>query len=230
MGMTHLQLQNAVVDITGRSDKKTDGAITAALNLAQREAAGHADFERLRTSFSTGVVLSDSSFTPPTNTIKIHKCRALKDGTDWAAPLEVYTDDIALTNFPDPSDVLNGFPAICYLESGLIKFIPSADTAYTMEGKVQVSPTDMSADGDTPTLDNAELFLIYWASGHIYNSLENFEVGMKWERKAEVELAKLVADENHRASTRRVLEPFRDPPSRSPYIPAYLNPFARKDD
>ena len=64
MGMTHLQLQDAVVSITGRSDKKTSGDITTALNLAQDNAMTQSDFERLRSSYSTGVVVGDSSFTP----------------------------------------------------------------------------------------------------------------------------------------------------------------------
>lgn len=165
-------------NIGGRSDK--DSVITEALNSAVKDLAVLADWPDLETlDSSKSLAAAAYSITMPTSIRKVDKVR-LKDASNNWYEVKYVGKSYFTEMYPEGVPTVTGQPSHCYKEAGTLYFDKLADVTYTVYIDGYKYPTDMSAGGDSPSIDNVDDILIAQATGYVFASLKQTDIAAFW--------------------------------------------------
>lgn len=186
--MTLTELQTRVRTNTNRTSTSGDGAttdaqITALLNDAQRAMARDYDWRDLRIEKSTTTTVGTERYALPTDLKELLGMRVIDDAE--SVNLIELTRTALDEHDPYPASGAQAKPCYYAMDGNYYHLYPIPDAAYTLYLHYSRWPTDLSAAADVPSVDGADDYLIAYATAELFDSLQQFESGAAWKRKAD---------------------------------------------
>lgn len=177
--MNFLQLQNAVIDNTSRSDKLP--VIKNAINFALLEIAKLHEWKALKVEGNSSVVINDLSVSLAADFYRITEMRLINpSATSLSYAMHIYPKLSFIKKWPNVSAYGSGRPYIGYLEGGSLFFYPRSSAAYTLRYTYTKLPAALVTDGDVNPFVECDLPVIQWATGYIFGSIQMFEAATQW--------------------------------------------------
>lgn len=170
----------------GRTDKNTQ--IDLFLNMAVTDASVAHDFNDLWTTDGSGALaVTDYTEALPA-TIRKVEAVFIKDASNnyWNPKIVGRTSFREMWPEIIPSD--SGPSSECFIAGRTIYFSHKADVAYTIYIDGYKYPTEMTADGNSPSISGIDDFLVAQATGYLYMHLKQMEEAMSWFNIATIKL------------------------------------------
>lgn len=224
--MTYLQLRNAVIDNSNRSDKVS--VINNGINFALAEAAKRHQWYALRTALAATINVGDISVTMPVNFYRLVEIRLIDAAANALSyPLRVVPRGQFLRRFPNVNGTTaGGRPMLGYEENGIFYFSPKSSGTYTVAGTYQKSFPTLTADADVNPLVELDLFIIAFSTAYLFKSIQMFDAAGNWMQDANSLLDNAIKSEKNRPATTYMMEEFAQPGDGTDFVEPWSDPFA----
>lgn len=224
--MTYLQIRNAVIDNTNRTDKTS--VINNGINFALAEAAKRHQWYSLRTALASTINVGNVSISMPADFYRLVEIRLIDAAANALSyPMRVVPRGQFLRRFPNVSGMsAGGRPMLGYEENGIFYFAPKSSGTYTVAGTYQKTFPVLSADGDNNPIVELDLFTIAFATGYLFKSIQMFDASGSWMQDANSLLENAIRSEKNRPATTYMMEEFAQPADGSESVEPWSDPFA----
>lgn len=196
--MTLLELRNAVVANTRRTDKAANGDIDGYINLALQELGQIEPFRNLRSEIDSTLLAGSNSIALPTGTVQVVQVRLLPTEAQLQADAAASADPTALApanigylvyimdqrtlqaRFPNRQINTRGIPEFCFVTASTIEFIPPTSLDRTVRVLLDGYVPSLDEDTDESPLPQCDNAVISWATKRTFESLTLWEDAQYW--------------------------------------------------
>ena len=175
-------------NIGERNDKDT--AINNALNLGLTELTRSHGFRALRAEVDLSTTVSVAFVTLPANSHKVLEARLINSTSSY--PLRIRRKKWLVDRYPNPSADMVYLPDECYQEGLSLILNPIPNSTYTIRLTVQKRPAAMATDTAPNPVPELEYAVVAWATGYVWDSLEQFAQGSAMRSRAMDSLANAI--------------------------------------
>lgn len=228
--MTYLQLRNAVIDNSNRSDKV--GVINNGINFALAEAAKRHQWYSLRGALALTVNSGDISVNMPVDFYRLIEIRLINPAaTALSYSMRVVPKGQFLRRFPNVNGLsTGGRPMLGYEENGVFYFAPKSSATYSISGTYQKNFPVLVNDGDASPIVELDLFIIAFSTAYLFKSIQMFDAAGNWMQDANSLLDNAIKSEKNRPGTTYSMEEFSQPYNGSDGSPEpWSDPFAGRE-
>lgn len=220
--MTREDLENLVVQSTGRSDKTS--LIRTALNLAVAEVSSRHLWSDLQTEAEVTINSGEGSVELAADVARIAEIRVI-DGTN-SRSLLVRPKTWLVQRCPDAASRSTSRPTYGYLEGRTLHVIPWSDTTYTIRYTYfKLHPT-LDTNTSEVLIRHAEQAVVAYATYWVFKSIEKHEDAQQWLATSEALIMSAKKIDQSNSVVLKLATP-RDEPGLD-YGDYWLDPFVQK--
>lgn len=206
--MTFLQLRNAVIDNTQRSDKIS--VINNGINFALVEIAKLHEWYALRTTPADVVInANDLQTTLAADFYQLVEARCVNPASvSLSYPFQIIPKLSFVKNYPNVSAYGTGRPYVGYYEKGILYYFPKSSSTYNLRYTYLKLPTLLSLDTDVNPLVECDVPVISYATSYLFDSIQMFEAGNVWRGRFSQSIAESIRSEKRHVATIVQMEQF----------------------
>ncbi len=170
-----------------QNHKRDDREATArtGITLAIQELPKFYEFEILRTSIDQPILAEGGSVDLPDGALKVLEVRFMNGILSYALPIQ--RREVVLRDYPDLDTIPSSYPVKGYLEGTKVYLAPKTAIDATVRINYTILPS-FTVDDDTsllaPAVPLIDKFLIEYATGWVFQSLQMFNEAMFWMTRA----------------------------------------------
>lgn len=182
--MNREQIEDLVVESTGRSDKRT--LIRSAIDMALGEISTRRLWSDLLVEGEVSISAGDESVDLANDTARIIEIRLMDDSQ--SRPMCIRPKKWLMDRCPDPSSTSQRRPYYGYLQGTTLYFVPFPDNTYTVKYTYCRLHPALSAATDPVLIRGADRAVQAWATYWIFKSIEKHEDAKEWLSAYEMQL------------------------------------------
>lgn len=220
--MTREDLENLVLEATGRTDKVT--LIRSALNLALEEVSAAAKWRDLEVEESASLPSGTSSLTLVSTLSRVSEVR-LMNGL-LSRPLLIMPKNWVVERFPALDILSPSWPVYGYLEGHDLYFAPRPFQDFSVRYTYFRLHPQFTLATDVLLLRHAGAAVAAYATFWVFQSLEKSTDAERWLAIFQRQLASAIKIDRENAVVIKQMVPRSDSPQASPAY--YLDPFVRQ--
>lgn len=227
--MTLTQILSAVVSNHKRQNQdgsdERDTVARTGVSLAIDDITKFHDFEGLKTSVDLTISAEGAYVDLPDGLLKIFEVRFM-DGLQ-SRKMSLKNREIVTRDFPDLDTMSSSFPALCYQEGSRLYIAPRTSIDASIRVRYSTAPSFADDDSElSPVLQGSDRYLIEWATGWVFQSLQLYQESNMWFQRAGGSLSSMIQLDMRKPGQDNVMEPVGLYPStlRDPLDPFNFQP------
>jgi hypothetical protein len=225
--VTRTQIKDLVVENTRREDK--EDLILTAITFALNDIAQEHDFKLMKAEVDLALTEDSSSVALPDDAVQILQI-GFVEATDslTAYPLPLRQRNEVLRTYPNIAALSASRPTEVYEHNGQLYLNVKSDGDYILRVSYTKYPPELEEEDSVPLIPKLEHAIVAWCTAYVFRSIQMHDDADRWMLQYNIALRKAIAADERRSGTRVQIEPFPGRPVR-PYVPPYLDPFAKRD-
>lgn len=175
--MNREEIENLVIEATGRSDKLT--LIRSAIDIAIQELSAERLWIDLLTTADATVSAGAESVDLASDVARVTSVRLINDTLSYS--IEIRPQTWIAQRFPNPSADPTNKPVYGYLQGTALYLIPLPDDDYTVRYSYYPVHSDLNASTDEITIRGADKAVMAYAIAFVFRSIEKFIEAEQWQ-------------------------------------------------
>lgn len=183
MSLSLTQILSAVQRNHKRDDREDDAR--TGITLAIEEIPKFHEFEVLRTSSDITISIDGGSVDIPDEALKLLEVRWINGILSY--PLPVRNRELILREYPNLDSIPASYPVKCYVESSKVYVAPRTSIDAVIRLNYTILPsftTDDDSSSISPAIPLVDKFLIEYATGWVFQTLQLYNEATWWMTRA----------------------------------------------